>query len=182
MTLKVFQKNYSVESDWKNAGEKTLQKVSYHILFMVNERELLWVPNFTALRIYFVFGTKFSWNEGIDTCFNVECVLLCCNFGFLGGYCSLPSGYCSLPVVTARYRLLLLIPTYSINGLVERFLSLKPGLLKEKFSIAPWFLLPFLGEVTGSFPASRQSFLEILSSRKVEQQIFRYLTKIPNLQ
>ena len=41
MTLKVFQKSYSVESDWKNAGEKTLLKVSYHILFMVNERELL---------------------------------------------------------------------------------------------------------------------------------------------
>ena len=39
MTLKVFQKSYSVESDWKNVGEKPLLKVSYH--FMVNERELL---------------------------------------------------------------------------------------------------------------------------------------------
>ena len=105
-----------------------------------------------------------------------------CYFAAILVFLVVTARYCSLPVVTARYRLLLLIPTYSINGLVERFLSLKPGLLKEKFSIAPWFLLPFLGEVTGSFPASRQSFLEILSSRKVEQQIFRYLTKIPNLQ
>ena len=52
-------------------------------------------------------------------------------------YLAVTTRYCSLPVVTAHYRLLLLIPTYSINGLVERFLSLKPGLLKEKFSIAP---------------------------------------------
>ena len=95
-------------------------------------------------------------------------------------YLAVTARYCSLPVVTARYLLLLLIPTYSINGLVEKFLLLKPGLLKEKFSIAPWFLLPILGEVTGSLPSSRQSFLEILSSRKVERQIFRYLTKIPN--
>ena len=51
------------------------------------------MPNFTALRIYFIFGTKFSWNEGTDTSFNVECVLLRRNFDFRGGYL----------VVTARY-------------------------------------------------------------------------------
>ena len=74
------------------------------------------MPNFIALGIYFVFGTKFPWNERIDTCFNVECVLLGRKFDFLGGYlgvtarylvvttgyCSLPGGYCSLVVVTAR--------------------------------------------------------------------------------
>ena len=42
--------------------------------------------NFIALGIYFIFGTKFSWNEGIDTCFNVEYVLLGRNFDYFGGY------------------------------------------------------------------------------------------------
>ena len=58
---------------------------------------------------YFIFGIKFSWNEGIDTCFNVKCVLHGRNFDFLGGYlvitagyCSLPDGYSSLLVVTTR--------------------------------------------------------------------------------
>ena len=84
------------------------------------------MSNFIALRIYFIFGTKFSWNEVIDTCFNVECMLLGRNFDFLAGYlvltarylvvtvgyCLLPGGYwwlllvtggyCSLPLVTAR--------------------------------------------------------------------------------
>ena len=60
---------------------------------MINELYLLCLPNFIALEIYFIFGTKFPWNEGIDTCFNVECVLLGHNFNFLGGYV----------VVTARY-------------------------------------------------------------------------------
>ena len=78
-----------------------------------------------ALGIYFIFGTKFSWNGGIDTCFNIECVLLGRNFDLLGGYlvgtcylvvttgyCSLSGGYwwlllvtggyCSLTLVTAR--------------------------------------------------------------------------------
>ena len=78
---------------------------------------------------YLLFGIKSSWNEGIDTCFNVKCVLLGLNFDFLGGYlvvtarylavtasyCLLPGGYCSLLVVTARYRWLLLIPTFSMN-------------------------------------------------------------------
>ena len=45
--------------------------------------DLLRVPIFIALTIYFIFGTKFAWNEGIDTCFNVECVLLGRNFDFL---------------------------------------------------------------------------------------------------
>ena len=83
---------------------------------MINELDLLWVPNFIALEISFLFGTKFSWNEEIGTCFNVECALLDRNSDFLGGYLvvthsylkvtsgyrSLPGGYCSLPPVTAR--------------------------------------------------------------------------------
>ena len=57
-------------------------------------------------------------------------MLLGHNFGFPGGYlavtvrclmvttsyCSLPGGCCSLLVVTARYRSLLLVPTFSMNG------------------------------------------------------------------
>ena len=82
-------------------------------IFMINKLDLLWVPNFIALEIYLIFRTKFSWNEGIDTCFNVECVLLGRNFDFLGCYlvvsapyvvitacyCSLPGGYCSFPLL-----------------------------------------------------------------------------------
>ena len=32
------------------------------------------------------------------------------------GYCLLPGGYYSLLVATARYRLLLLVPTFSMNA------------------------------------------------------------------
>ena len=84
--------------------------------------------DFIALVIYLIIGTNISWNEGIDTCFNVQFVLLGRNLDFLGGYCSLPSGYCSLLggycsllVVTARYRSLLLVPTFSMNALVLVF-------------------------------------------------------------
>ena len=44
--------------------------------------------------------TRFSWNEGIDTCFNVECVLLGRNFDFLGGYLVVTTRNL---VITARY-------------------------------------------------------------------------------
>ena len=84
---------------------------------MIYELDLLWLPNFIVLGIYFIFGPKFSWNEGIDTCFNVELVLLGRNFDFLGGYlvvtahylvvaaryCSLFGGYWWLLLVTACY-------------------------------------------------------------------------------
>ena len=63
------------------------------------------MPNFIALGMYFLFGTKFSWNEGIDIYFDVEYVLLDRNVDFLGGYL----------VVTARYRSLQLVPTFSMN-------------------------------------------------------------------
>ena len=83
------------------------------------------MPDFIAIGIYFLFGTKFFWNEKTDTCFNIKCVLLGCNFDYLvvsarylsvtTGQCLLPGGYCSLLVVTAGYRLLLLVPTFSMN-------------------------------------------------------------------
>ena len=76
------------------------------------------MPNFIALGIYFIFGTKFSWVEGIDTCFNVECMLLDLILNFwwlLSSYCSLPVGYWWLLLVTACYHSLLLVPTISMN-------------------------------------------------------------------
>ena len=66
--------------------------------------------HFIALGIYFLSGTKFSWNEETDTCFNVEYMLLDRSFDFLGGYLvvtayylMVSTGYCSLMVVTTRY-------------------------------------------------------------------------------
>ena len=71
-----------------------------HIVLTLFVNTMLWVPNFRAVGIYFIFRTKFSWNEGIDTCFNIECLLLSCNFDFLGGYWRLllvTAQYCSFP-------------------------------------------------------------------------------------
>ena len=56
--------------------------------------------NFIALGIYFIFGTELSWNEGINTCFNIECVLLGRDFDYFGGYLVFTSRYL---VVTARH-------------------------------------------------------------------------------
>ena len=53
-----------------------------NILFTINKLDLLWVPNFIALRIYFIFGTKFSWNEGLILVL-MTCVLLGRKFDFL---------------------------------------------------------------------------------------------------
>ena len=53
------------------------QDPQFSNMFKINKLDLLWVPNFfIAIGIYFIFGIKFSWNAGIDTCFNVECVLI----------------------------------------------------------------------------------------------------------
>ena len=59
MTLKVLQNSYSVECWWTVASEGCL------LYMFINQLDLLWVPNFIALEIYFLFGTKFSWNEGL---------------------------------------------------------------------------------------------------------------------
>ena len=88
-------------------------------------------------------------------------VLLGRNFDFLGGYlvvtarylvvitgyCSLPGGYCSLLVVTARYRLLLLVPTFSMNAvfdmiafakevLIGKFIFIWTGIVKGQITEA----------------------------------------------
>ena len=85
---------------------------------MINKFDLLCVSNFIELGLYFIFGTKFFWNEGIDTCFDVECVLFGRNCDLLSGYLVVTTGccllldgywwlllviggYCSLPLVTA---------------------------------------------------------------------------------
>ena len=112
------------------------------------------MPIFIALGTYFISGTKFFWNELIDTCFNVEYVLLGCNFHFLGGYlevtvrylmvtacyCSLPGGYSSLLVVTARYRSLLIVPTFTIN--VKILVAISFSVFGALFDILLKIMLP----------------------------------------
>ena len=99
-----------------------------NIMLMINELDLFWLANFMVMEIYFIFGTKFSWNEGIDTCFNMKCVLLGRNFDFLAGYCSffssyylllitwwlllVTTGYCSFPLLART----LFYVTHNSNG------------------------------------------------------------------
>ena len=102
---------------------------------------------------YILFlGFKFSWKEGIDTCFNVECALLLlgCNFDFCGiiyggytahylvftaDYCLLLSGYWWLLLVTGEYYLLLLVPTFSMNGKILNTNKLECFVLVEVISL-----------------------------------------------
>ena len=65
------------------------------------------LDQFHSIRDIFPFWTKYFW--GIDTCFDVEYVLLDPNFDFLGDYLVftahylvVTTGYCSLPLVAAR--------------------------------------------------------------------------------
>ena len=67
VTLKIFQNSHSTECWWTAASECLL---SHHIF--INELDLLWVSNFIALGMYFLFRTKFSWNDVIEICFNIE--------------------------------------------------------------------------------------------------------------
>ena len=78
----------------------------HYIVLKIYKLELLWVPNIVALGIYSIFGTKFSWNEGIDTCFHAKCVLLGRNFDFFCTYLVVNALYV---VVTARYWWFLLV-------------------------------------------------------------------------
>ena len=64
------------------------------------------MPNYIVLGIYFIFVTKFSWNEGIDTCFNMQYVLFSRNV--LGGYL----------VIAARY--LVVTGGYCLHGTIIR--------------------------------------------------------------
>ena len=76
------------------------------------------MPNLVGLGMCFLFGTKFSWNEGIDICFYVKYVLLSRNFDFLDGSLVVIARYLVLTVtacylvITTRYCSLLLFPLF----------------------------------------------------------------------
>ena len=124
-----------------------------NIIFKINRLDLLWVLNFIALGIYFTFGTKFFGNEGIDTWFNVDCLLLGRNFDFFGGYLVVTArylvvtalylvvtgGYSSWLVVTARYHSLLLVSTFSMNA-DKPVLSKKKEFYKEFWKLLGQFV------------------------------------------
>ena len=87
------------------------KQVKEKLQIMINQLDLLWVLNFTALGIYSIFGTKFSWSEEIDT-FSMSnvCYLAVIFLGVTArylvvaaGYCSLRGGYWWLLFITARY-------------------------------------------------------------------------------
>ena len=65
----------------------------------------------------------------IDTCFNVEYVLLGRNFDFLAGYLVVTARYIMVTVrylvVTARYCSLLLVPTFRMNRTQEIYYKLQ---------------------------------------------------------
>ena len=85
-----------------------------------------------------LLGSDFLGMRGL-ICFNVKYVLLGRNCDFLGGYlvvtthylmvttcyCSLSCDYCSLLVLPARYRLLLLVPTFTIRNKNLRWFSIE---------------------------------------------------------
>ena len=83
-----------------------------NIIFKINKLELLWVPNFIALGIYFIFGTKFFWNVGLilvlmsNMCYLVVILIFLWFLVVTAHYCSLLGGYCSL----------LLVPTFNMNS------------------------------------------------------------------
>ena len=104
-----FEKRWNTLQFWDQICPISGQDPQFsNIIVTINKLDLLWVSNFIALGIYFILGTKFSWNEEIDTCFNVECVLLGRNFDFL-----MVTWW--LLLFTASYRLLLLVTTFSMN-------------------------------------------------------------------
>ena len=118
------------------------------------------MPNFIALGNILHFWEPIFWDEGIDTCFNVECVLLGRNFDFLGGYlvvtarylvvtvgyCSILGGYCSSLVVTARSCSLLFVPSFRMNDysvdifILNKFLHQKSS-CSDKVTVLKNYLL-----------------------------------------
>ena len=57
---------------YSNFGTKFAQGFNFgswpaisKIIFMINQLDLLWMPNLIALGIYFILGTKFSWMMGL---------------------------------------------------------------------------------------------------------------------
>ena len=99
-----------------NAGERCFWRSPSYNIF-INELDLLWVPNFIALRMYFLFRTKFSEMRELIFVLMSNMCFLAIKFWFswwlFGGYCLLPSSYYCLQLVTWW---LLLIPTFSMNA------------------------------------------------------------------
>ena len=150
------------------------------------------------MEIYFIFGPKFSWNEGINTCFNVKCMLLACNFDLHGvdlvvaarylvvtaGFCSLPGGYWWLLLVIARYYSFPLLVWTELSGLYWKIDSVEENAewfrpscctsttLCEKYTNTELFLvrISLYGVVSGPyFPVFG------LNTRKHEPEIIPYL-------
>ena len=92
-----FHKSWNTLQFWDQICPISSQDPQFsNILFTINKLDLFWVPNFIALRIYFIFGTKFSWNEGLILVLMTYVCYLAVSLIFwwlLGGYCSLPGGY-----------------------------------------------------------------------------------------
>ena len=73
-----------------------------NIIFKNNELDLLWVPIFIALEIYFIFGTKFFWNEGLILVLMSKLYYLVVILIFLvvtGRYMVVTLCYCSFPLL-----------------------------------------------------------------------------------
>ena len=157
----------------------TIANLQYHfsnIIFKTNELDLLWVLNFIALGIYFIFGTKFFWNVGIDTCFNVEYVLLGRNFDYFGGYLvvtarylEVTGAYCFLLVVTARYQSLLLVPTFSMNNFNNRNFNCTVLSWFENYKLCYCFFI-FWGNY-GRYLYYQHDFKLLISFRKFKARI-----------
>ena len=92
-----FHKSWNTLQFWDQICPISSQDPQFsNILFTINKLDLFWVPNFIALRIYFIFGTKFSWNEGLILVLMTYVCYLAVSLIFwwlLGGYCLLPGGY-----------------------------------------------------------------------------------------
>ena len=102
-----------------------------NIRFKINELDLLWVPNFLALEIYFIFGTTFFWNDRLI-------LVLMSNVCYLVVILIILVVTCWLLLVT--YWLLfvtwwlLLVPIFSMNAAIYIFLAINN------------FIYPFLSE------------------------------------
>ena len=73
-----------------------------NIIFKIDELDLLWVQNFIVLGIYLFLGPDFPGMRGLMLALKSNLCYLAVIFNFL--------------VVTARYRLLLLVPTFSMSA------------------------------------------------------------------
>ena len=152
---------------------------------MINELHLLWVPNFIAIGIYFLFGTKFSWNEETDTCFNVECVLLGRNFDFLGGYLVVTARYLMVTtgqvaarylVVTARCWWLLVVtahycsfPLLVCMGFYSKYMRWIFRVRPEKLILISFFILKFSDlNVDGFFIFSYIRYHHFVNSKHIQ--------------